>query len=180
MRQLFLRSGFSIPLGEHSMIIRGRAAFVLAIAGLCVMACRQASEKPSGAVRAEAKSTAAPSSGWTSVRDAIIEDYLRAHPVFAVVSGRHEYDGLLPDWSAEGIAGEIRRLHAARDRALAVPETTLDEKQRFEREYLVARMDRDLFWLETAEAPFKNPAFYLDWMVDNLDPAPYLTRNYAP
>jgi hypothetical protein len=32
-------------------------------------------------------------------------------------------------------------------------------------------MDRDLFWLETAEAPFTNPAFYLDWMVDNLDPS---------
>jgi uncharacterized protein (DUF885 family) len=41
-------------------------------------------------------------------------------------------------------------------------------------------MDRDLFWLEAAEAPFVNPAFYLDWMVDNLDPAPYLTRDYAP
>ena len=41
-------------------------------------------------------------------------------------------------------------------------------------------MDRDLFWLETAEAPFTNPAFYLDWMVDNLDPGPYLTRTYAP
>ena len=46
--------------------------------------------------------------------------------------------------------------------------------------HLVARIDRDLFWLETAEAPFLNPAWYLDWMVDNLDPAPYLTRNYAP
>ena len=41
-------------------------------------------------------------------------------------------------------------------------------------------MDRDLFWLETAEAPFVNPAFYFDWIVDALDPSPYLTRTYAP
>jgi uncharacterized protein (DUF885 family) len=117
---------------------------------------------------------------WTTTRDALIEDYLKAHPVFAVVAGRHEYDGRLPDWSAEGIAGEIRRLRDARNRAMAVGDTTLSDAERFERDYLIARLDRDLFWLEDAEAPFLNPAWYLDWMVDNLDPAPYLTRNYAP
>lgn len=117
---------------------------------------------------------------WASVRDTLIEDYMKAHPVFAVSAGRHEYDGALPDWSAAGIAAEIRRLHAARDRARAVTDAALGEKERFERDYLAARMDRDLFWLETAEAPFLNPAWYLDWMTDNLDPNPYLTRDYAP
>jgi uncharacterized protein (DUF885 family) len=117
---------------------------------------------------------------WASVRDALIEEYLAAHPVFAVVAGRHEFDGRLPDWSAEGISNEIRRLHGARERANGVPDATLSNAQRFERDYLVARFDRDLFWLEVAEAPFTNPAWYLDWIVDNLDPAPYLTRTYAP
>jgi hypothetical protein len=110
----------------------------------------------------------------------LVEDYLKAHPAFAVVAGRHEYDGLLPDWSANGIAAEIGRLHAAKDRAVGIADASLDDASRFERDEFVARMDRDLFWLETAEAPFTNPAFYLDWMVDNLDPSPYLTRNYAP
>jgi len=117
---------------------------------------------------------------WQSVRDALIDEYLAAHPAFAVAAGRHEYDGRLPDWSAAGIASEIRRLHAARDRASAVSDTGLTDAERFERDYLIARFDRDLFWLEVAEAPFTNPAWYLDWMVDNLDPAPYLTRQYAP
>ena len=117
---------------------------------------------------------------WTSMRDALIEEYLEAHQVFAVVAGRHEYDGRLPDWSAAGIAHEIRRLHAARERAAAVADANLSEPERFERDYLIARFDRDLFWLEVAEAPFTNPAWYLDWTLDNLDPAPYLTRNYAP
>lgn len=126
---------------------------------------------------------AAPASAeakWGAVRDTLINEYLEAHPVFAVVAGRHEYDGRLPDWSAAGIAAEIMRLHAARDRATAIPDAALSESERFERDYLVARIDRDLFWLEDAEAPFLNPAWYLDWIVDNLDPAPYLTRNYAP
>jgi uncharacterized protein (DUF885 family) len=122
----------------------------------------------------------AAAANWASVRDTLIEDYLKAHPVFAVVAGRHQYDGRLPDWSAAGIAAEIRRLHAARDRATSVPDRALNDTDRFERDYFVARIDRDLFWLEEAEAPFLNPAWYLDWIVDNLDPAPYLTRNYAP
>jgi uncharacterized protein (DUF885 family) len=117
---------------------------------------------------------------WPAVREQLVEDYLKAHPVFAVVAGRHEYDGQLPDWSAAGIDAEIRRLHAAKDTAMAVPDAALDSAARLERDTFVARMDRDLYWLETAEAPFVNPAFYLDWMVDNLDPSPYLTRTYAP
>jgi hypothetical protein len=117
-------------------------------------------------------------SNWPATRDAIIEDYLKAHPMFAVMQGRHEYDGVMPDWSAAGIATEIQRLHAWRDRVNAVAD--LAGAERFERDSLAARFDRDLFWLETAEAPFTNPAWYLDWIVDNIDPAPYLTRTYAP
>jgi uncharacterized protein (DUF885 family) len=126
----------------------------------------------------ESAAPAADASTWASTRDALVEDYLQAHPAFAVYQGRHEFDGMLPDWSANGIAAEITRLHGAIDKARAV--TNLTEDERFERDYLVTRFDRDLFWLETAEAPFTNPAWYLDWIVDNLDPAPYLTRTYAP
>ena len=63
---------------------------------------------------------------WPELRQPLVEAYFKAHPMFAVVAGRHEYDGLLPDWSAEGIATEIRRLHAAQDTAIAVPEASLD------------------------------------------------------
>jgi hypothetical protein len=65
-------------------------------------------------------------------------------------------------------------------RLAAVQDSELSGKDRFERDYAVLRMTRDLYWLETAEAPFRNPAWYLDWIVDNLDPSPYLTRDYAP
>jgi len=126
------------------------------------------------------ETAAAQESAWPAVRGALIEEYLKAHPVFAVVSGRHEYDGQLPDWSADGIAAEIARLRDSKARALAVDAASMSEAERFERDYFVARMDHDLFWYETAEAPFVNPVFYLGWVGDNLDPSPYLTRNYAP
>ena len=152
---------------------RGASLALIAFAMLALAACNRSEEAASA-------KTAPSGPQWAAVRNALVEDYLKAHPAFAVVAGRHEYDGVLPDWSAQGIDAEIKRLHAAKDRALAVPESSLDEASRYERDELVARADRDLFWLETAEAPFTNPAFYLDWIVDGLDPAPYLTRNYAP
>jgi hypothetical protein len=36
--------------------------------------------------------------------------------------------------------------------------------------------DAQLFWLASAEAPYRNPAWYLE----RLDPSMYLTREYAP
>ena len=117
---------------------------------------------------------------WSTFAASFIEDYFAAHPTFAVTLGRHEFDGQLPDWSAEGIAREIARLRQARAAAMAFSTTSLDEEHQFERDYLVSRIDRDLFWLETARWPFRSPAFYFDWMLDSLDPNAYVAREYAP
>ena len=95
---------------------------------------------------------------WPELRQPLVEDYLKAHPMFAVVAGRHEYDGLLPDWSAAGIAA--RDSPAARVRGIGrwrCLTRRSAEHARFERDNFVARIDRDLFWLETAEAPFTQP-----------------------
>jgi hypothetical protein len=118
--------------------------------------------------------TATASQAWASTRDALVEEYLKAQPAFAIYQGRHEFDGQLPDWSADGIAAEVKRLHAARDRAASV--SGLASAEAFERDYLVSQFDDDLFWLEDVQQPFTNPAFYIGM----LDPSPYLTRNYAP
>ncbi len=121
-----------------------------------------------------------PANEWTRFVDRYIEDYFAAHPAFAVVQGRHEYDGQLPDWSAEGLAGEIARLHEARENALSFSDEDLGDEGRYQREYLLAAVDRALFWLEKSEWPFVNPAYYFDWMSDSLDPSPYITLDYAP
>jgi hypothetical protein len=109
---------------------------------------------------------------WVSFADEFTEQYFRLHPDFAVEQGRHEYDGQLPDVSREGFAREIAWLRDVRARAAAMP--ALNQKQIFERDYLIAKIDEDLFWLDTAQRPFRNPLAY------NFSPSIYLTREYAP
>ena len=52
----------------------------------------------------------------------------------------------------------------------------LDERQRFERDYLISQIDKDLFWRETADQPHTNPY----WYSDPTDPDVYVSRPYAP
>jgi uncharacterized protein (DUF885 family) len=116
------------------------------------------------------------SAAWAAVPERFIEDYLKAQPFFAAQSGRHEFDGQMPDLSAAGIQAEIKRLHAARDAVAQVAPAGLKPSQQLEREVLLNVADRDLFWMEKAQWPFRNPAWYLD----KLDPDVYLSREYAP
>ena len=109
-----------------------------------------------------------------------VDDFLAAHPTMAFAAGRKEYAGQLPDWSREGIAAEIARLKGIAEKARAFDDAGLTDDQRFERDYLLAVVDRNLFWLEKAEWPFRNPTFYFDWGLDFLSPDPYLTKPYAP
>ncbi|MBA3713187.1 MAG: DUF885 domain-containing protein [Pyrinomonadaceae bacterium] len=113
---------------------------------------------------------------WDAFVDDFINSYFAAHPDIAVYAGRHEFDGKLPDWSQEGIAREIQRLRSVREQAMNFGDASLDERQRFERDYLVSRIDADLFWLGAAEWHHRNPYFY----ADALDPDVYISREYAP
>ena len=112
--------------------------------------------------------------------DAFVNEFLEASytvdPAFAVRLGRHDFDGRLADFGDAALRREIARLHAARQHALGIDSMRLDAARRFDRVYLMAVIDGQLFWLETAEWPWKNPQFYSD----ALDPAPYVTRDYAP
>ncbi|MBK7644799.1 MAG: DUF885 domain-containing protein [Planctomycetes bacterium] len=115
-------------------------------------------------------------SQWSAFVDEFLDETFRANPAFAVNQGRHEFDGQLPDWSRAGIAAQIAKLHTLRERAQAFGKGALDDAQRFERDYLVARIDNDLYWMEVAGQPFHNPA----WYTDGLNPSVYVVRPYAP
>jgi len=115
------------------------------------------------------------SQGWNKLTAGFVQSYFNARPFFAAQSGRHEFDGQLPDLSNHGIRREIARLHDARDQIAAVDPKTLQPRERFDREYLLAVVDRDLFWMEKAKFPYTNPG----WYMDRIDPDMYLNRNYA-
>jgi Bacterial protein of unknown function (DUF885) len=118
----------------------------------------------------------ATSRDWNKYVEQFIDDWFRSHPNEAVNAGRHEYDGKLPDWSPDGIRKEIARLKQERERARGFRDDALDARQRFERDYLISVVDGELFWMESAEWPFKNPAYY----GGPVDPNVYATREYAP
>jgi uncharacterized protein (DUF885 family) len=158
------------PILPHSLVI-----FLAAL--IALTACEKA-EPP--AVLAEQAPPPAVTETWDAFVERYIEEHLAAHPQVAVMQGRHEFDGQLPNWSRAGIEAEIARQQAARDAAMAIPSNQLSAQQQYQREYLVAWLDHDLFWAEKARWPFRNPEFYLGWLNDSLDPGPYITLNYAP
>jgi hypothetical protein len=113
---------------------------------------------------------------WDAFVTDYLEAYFAAHPDVAVQAGRHEFDGRLPDWSAAGLRKEAERLREWKARGLAFDPAALDAGSALERRYLLARIDQDLFWLEEARWPHRNPYFY----ADALDPNVYVAREYAP
>ena len=113
---------------------------------------------------------------WDAYVEQFLTDYFNANPPFAVNQGRHEFDGKLPDWTSEGLSKEIARLKSEREKAAAFKDTELDQRQRFERDYLISQIDSDVFWRETADQPHNNPY----WYSGPLDPDTYVSREYAP
>jgi len=113
---------------------------------------------------------------WDGYVDHFLNDYFAANPTTAVYQGKHEYDGKFPDWSDEGLKKEVARLKAEREKAAAFKDADLDDRQKFERDYLVAQIDKEVFWRETADQPHTNPYYYSD----SLDPDVYVSRPYAP
>ncbi len=151
---------------------------VISLGALGLTAGCQQHSPPPVAAKAPAQANA---DGWSNLVDEFLESYFKAHPHFAASVGRHEYDGQLPDWSQAGIQAEVDRLKAFRDRVTQYPDSRLNADQRFEREYLLTRIDRDIFWRDIAKAPFKNPEFYLGMGDggDSLDPSTYVVRPYG-
>ena len=128
------------------------------------------------AVACQTSGSARSGPDWSRFVGGFLETYFKANPLFAVYQGRHEFDGRFPDWSDAGLKDWSQRLHQLRDSAAEFPIDSTEVSQRFERDYLVAIIDKDLFWLERADWPHRNPS----WYTDQIDPNVYLARPYAP
>jgi hypothetical protein len=116
-----------------------------------------------------AKGSVAP---WSEFVRQTVDQWLAGDPAFAVYQGAHRYDGKLPDWSEAGLKarGDFLRSVIARSNAY-----TLSGSEAFERDYLVQVAKGQLFWLEDADQPHGNPAFYVG---GGLDPNVYVSRDY--
>lgn len=148
------------------------ACIVIALAAGCKQASPPAPESTPATAPAKVDNTAA----FESAVDAFIDGAFQHNPVFAANAGKHEFDGKLPDYSAAGLKATADWLHAQRDKFAGFGDDKLDEKTRFQRDYVLAVIDGQLFWLEDSGFPYNNPAFY----TGDLSPSMYLTRPYAP
>lgn len=160
-----LASGY-IPASAEVKMIRNSMLFMVLFAAACAP------------VQPPASTTTgwAGADSWDSFVKSFIDSYFETRPDIAVNSGRHEFDGRLPDYSAQGLARQIAVLTDARSRAAAFDTTSVDGPRRLERDYVIATADGLLWWLTKADGPHRNPA----WYSGALDPDTYLTRPYAP
>jgi hypothetical protein len=148
---------------------------VALMATAMVAACSKAPEATNATTAAPAPAPS-PAGKWAQFRDGFIEGWFKIDPANAVYQGRHDFDGGLADWSAAGLKRRAEFLHQAIDRASAFADADLTPQDRFERAYLIQVAKGQLFWLEDADTPHSNPAFYVG---GGLDPNVYVARNYA-
>ena len=113
---------------------------------------------------------------WQAAVDGFIDGYFQRNPTQAASAGKHEFDGKLPDYSPAGLKANIDWLHQQRDAVAAFADDQLNAGQRFQRDYVLAAIDGQLFWLEESGFSASNPGFY----AGDLSPSMYLTRPYAP
>ncbi|MEO7674469.1 MAG: DUF885 domain-containing protein [Pyrinomonadaceae bacterium] len=149
---------------------------VVSLLAVFSFACQQQGVNTNQTAGSNTNANMASNAKWDAHVDQFITDYFTANPNFAIYQGRHEFDGKLPDWTADGLTKEVARLKSEREKAQAFKDADMDERQRFERDYLISQLDKDIFWRETADQPHTNPYFYSD----ALDPDVYVSREYAP
>jgi uncharacterized protein (DUF885 family) len=108
--------------------------------------------------------------------DRFLEKLFAEDPTFAVYQGRHDFDGRMPDWSDAGLRRSAAFLKASIAEARGFRDAAITPDERFERDYLIKVAEGRLFWLEEADQPHRNPAYYIG---NGLDPNVYIARNYA-
>jgi hypothetical protein len=137
---------------------------------------REAPSAPAASTPTAAVAVANDNAALETAVDGFIDGMFQHHPTFAANAGKHEFDGKLPDYSPAGLKADADWLHAERAKFAAFGDDKLDDSGRFHRDYVLAVIDGQLFWLEDSGFPYSNPAFY----TGDLSPSMYLTRPYAP
>src|SRR5687768_254291 len=139
------------------MSMKSRTLLLAAVAAASLAGCRM-SDQPQA--NESAPGSTAVAGTWAGFMNDYIEQTFRANPTFATVAGRHEFDGQLPDWSEAGITAEKIRLRNAIAAAEKFDPAKLTESERFERAYLISQAKGALFFIDAADQPHTNPAFY--------------------
>src|SRR6266702_8462411 len=86
--------------------------------------------------------------------------YFPHAPTIGTLSGYHQYDTQLEDYSRENIDAQIAALHRYETRVAAIPASSLDETTRGDREVVLNNIRSTLLTLEIIRPWEKNPDIY--------------------
>jgi hypothetical protein len=111
---------------------------------------------------------------WAEFAATTVAEYYKNNPERAVSAGLHQYDGQISDLSPDTVADYVA--WARRTRSEAEAYDNLGGMEAFERDYLVNKMDEQVFQGETSTYLSRSPAAY----VNRLGFSVYLDREYAP
>jgi uncharacterized protein (DUF885 family) len=104
--------------------------------------------------------------------------YFPTNPTTATLTGLHQYDGKLEDFSKAAIDRSIARLEEFDRRVSAVDANTLDEQTRGDRELVLNYIHSTLLTLETIKPWQKNPDTYSSGITNSA--FSIMERKFAP
>src|SRR5262245_9064440 len=132
---------------------------------LVALACGSTPPKKKAVVKAPPPPAGpTPDDRFTKAADTYYDEFMERSPTTAVGLGLHQYDGKLPDMSAQGIASRVEWLKGALATFDAVDPNQLTELRAMEREALLASIRGQLFELDVRKRPFSDPMWYPDFL----------------
>jgi len=111
---------------------------------------------------------------WPAFVAGVIEEYYAYNPESAADAGLHDYDGKMTDMSASARQAYAEWIDGVLAAAADYP--ALQGIEAFEREYIRAYLEGQLFWLRDSEFASTNPLLY----ADKIGISVYVDRPYAP
>ena len=158
------------------VVHRSGGGSLLPALALCALSC-------GGGGSGSANGAAGPSGGpppalvsFAQAADDFYQRYLELSPTVAAGLGFHQYDGKLPDVSGKALAERAAWLGRQKAAFEAIGAGHLDAHAAVERDVILAAIRGELFDLEVARWPMRNPMYY----VDRLELTDYISRDYAP
>jgi uncharacterized protein (DUF885 family) len=110
--------------------------------------------------------------------DEYLDGFARRHPSIAAGNGIHDHDGLLDDFSADGVEREIAALKADRERLRAFDPDDLTPDERVDQRILDGIIDGWLLEQETLQNWRRNPMLYAAALSDGVHSL--MAMEYAP
>ena len=112
--------------------------------------------------------------------DRYLDDFARRHPSIAAGNGIHDHDDRLDDFSAAGIAAEVKALEGDAAALRAFDPKTLTPDERVDQRILLGIVDGWLLEQKTLQNWRRNPMLYASALADGVHNLMTMTSDPAP